>query len=317
MKNMRKQYSKETIKKSKKPERTHKQQDSKTKDYLVKEPTELLPFLLQEKVKNSRNSVKSVLTRGQVWVDGKNIKQHNHPLLPGQTVSIVANKAALKEEALTGISILHEDEAIIVINKEAGMLSMASKNEQDLTAYRQLTTYVRKEYPKNRIFVVHRLDRDTSGVMLFAKSEAVKTKLQENWTTMVKERIYTALVEGVVRDEENTITSWLTENKAMHVFSTSYDNGGKKAVTHYKKIRSNNEFTLLEVQLETGRKNQIRVHMEEIGHPVVGDKKYGSTVNPLKRLGLHATTLAIIHPTSGELMQFKTKIPKVFLQFSK
>lgn len=301
----------------KRKETTNQTSTAKTTNYVVKEPIELLAFLLQEKVKNSRNSVKSVLSRGQVIVDGKVIKQHNYPLMPGQTVGIVANKVAIKENALIGISILHEDEDIIVINKEAGMLSMASKNENDLTAYRQLTTYVKEDNQKNRIYIVHRLDRDTSGVMLFAKSEAVKTALQEKWSDVVKERIYTALVEGVVRKEEGTISSWLTENKAMRVFSSPVDNGGKHAVTHYKKIRSNEQFSLLEIQLETGRKNQIRVHMEEMGHPVVGDKKYGSRINPLKRLGLHATTLALVHPRTGEVVRFQAKVPKVFLQNSK
>ncbi len=290
---------------------------TKATEYTVKEPMELLAFLIEEKVKNSRNSIKSVLTRGQVWVDGKNIKQHNYLLSPGQKVSIVSNKEAIKEKALVGVSILFEDKDIIVINKEAGMLSMASKSEHDLTAYRQVTTYVKEDDKKNRVFVVHRLDRDTSGVMLFAKSEEVKLALQENWSDIVKERIYTALVEGVIAKDEGTVDSWLTENKSMHVFSSSFDNGGKRAITHYKKIKSNEAFTLLEIQLETGRKNQIRVHMEEIGHPVVGDKKYGSTVNPLKRLGLHATTLALIHPTTGELVSFKAKVPKVFSVHSK
>ncbi|MCA9766670.1 MAG: RluA family pseudouridine synthase [Carnobacterium sp.] len=289
----------------------------KATEYTVKEPIEMLEFLIEEKVKNSRNSIKSVLTRGQVWVDGKNIKQHNYPLSPGQKVSIVSNKEAIKEKALVGVSILFEDKDIIVINKEAGMLSMASKNEHDLTAYRQVTTYVKEDNKKNRVFVVHRLDRDTSGVMLFAKSEEVKLALQENWSDIVKERIYTALVEGVITKDEGTIDSWLTENKAMHVFSSPFDNGGKRAITHYKKIKANDAFTLVEIQLETGRKNQIRVHMEEIGHPVVGDKKYGSTVSPLKRLGLHATTLALIHPTTGELVRFKAKVPKVFSVHSK
>ncbi|ALV22678.1 RluA family pseudouridine synthase [Carnobacterium antarcticum] len=301
----------------KRKETTKQPSNAKTTNYVVKEPTELLAFLLQEKVKNSRNSIKSVLSRGQVIVDGKSITQHNYSLLPGQTVGIIANKVAIKENALVGVSILHEDEDIIVINKEAGMLSMASKNENDLTAYRQLTTYVKEDNQKNRIYIVHRLDRDTSGVMLFAKSEAVKTALQEKWSDVVKERIYTALVEGVVRKEEGTISSWLTENKAMRVFSSPVDNGGKHAVTHYKKIRSNEQFSLLEIQLETGRKNQIRVHMEEMGHPVAGDKKYGSRINPLKRLGLHASTLALVHPRTGEVVRFQAKVPKIFLQNSK
>jgi 23S rRNA pseudouridine1911/1915/1917 synthase len=285
--------------------------------YAVEEPTELLPFLLQVMKNNSRNSVKSILTRGQVNVDGKPVKQHNHPLIPGQVVGVLGNKEAMQKTALVGITILHEDDDIIVIDKEAGLLSMASKDPSEMTAYRQLSSYVKEENRANRIFVVHRLDRDTSGVMLFAKSEDVKEALQKDWKDIVKERIYTALVEGVMKDEEGTISSWLTESKAMKVHSSSYDNGGKHAVTHYKKIRGNKDFTLLEVQLETGRKNQIRVHMEELGHPIAGDKKYGAHSNPLKRLGLHATTLALIHPRTGELVRYSAKVPKVFLLYSK
>ncbi|WP_342515062.1 RluA family pseudouridine synthase [Sporosarcina sp. FSL K6-1522] len=283
-----------------------------TSVYTVKEPMELLPFLLENMKKNSRNSVKSILTRGQVSVDGKMVKQHNHPLQPGQSVSIMQNQAAIKENTLTGVSILHEDEDIIVINKDAGLLSMASKNEAEMTAYRQITDYVKNDNPRNRIFIVHRLDRDTSGVMLFAKSEEVKEALQANWNEVVKERTYTALVEGVVRKKEGTISSWLKESKTFKVYSNPTDNGGQHAITHYKKIQSNKLFTLLEVQLETGRKNQIRVHMEDIGHPIVGDKRYGATGNPIKRLGLHATRLALLHPRSGELVRYQADVPKAF-----
>lgn len=286
-------------------------------EYTVQEEMELLPFLLENLVKNSRNSVKSILTRGQVTVDGKMIKQHNHPLTTGQKVAILKNKAALKEVQMIGVTILHEDEDIIVINKEAGILTMASKNENELTAYRQVTDYVKKTDSRNRIFIVHRLDKDTSGVLLFAKNEDVKEALQANWNTVVKERMYMALVEGVVRKKEGTVTSWLKESKTFKVYSSPTDNGGQHAITHYKRIQSSKHFTLLEVRLETGRKNQIRVHMEELGHPVVGDKKYGSTVNPIKRLGLHAATLALIHPSTGQLVQYDADVPQSFFIKSK
>lgn len=288
-----------------------------TSVYTVEESTELLPFLLEMMTKSSRNSVKSVLTRGQVAVDGKMVKQHNHLLQVGQTVTILKNQAALNENKLIGVSILHEDEDIIVINKEAGLLTMASKNENEMTAYRQLTDYVKNSNPKNRIYIVHRLDRDTSGVLLFAKSEEVKEALQEKWNEIVEERLYTALVEGVVRKKEGTISSWLKESKTFKVYSSPTDNGGQHAVTHYKKVQSSKQFSLLEVRLETGRKNQIRVHMEELGHPVAGDKKYGSIVNPIKRLGLHATVLALLHPRTGELVRFHAEVPKVFFAKSK
>jgi 23S rRNA pseudouridine1911/1915/1917 synthase len=300
-----------------KNQKTAPSRKADTSVYTVKESTELLPFLLEMMTKSSRNSVKSVLTRGQVAVDGKMVKQHNHLLQVGQTVTILKNQAALNENKLIGVSILHEDEDIIVINKEAGLLTMASKNENEMTAYRQLTDYVKNSNPKNRIYIVHRLDRDTSGVLLFAKSEEVKEALQEKWNEIVEERLYTALVEGVVRKKEGAISSWLKESKTFKVYSSPTDNGGQHAVTHYKKVQSSKQFSLLEVRLETGRKNQIRVHMEELGHPVAGDKKYGSTVNPIKRLGLHATVLALLHPRTGELVRFHAEVPKAFFAKSK
>ncbi|MGP6139032.1 MULTISPECIES: RluA family pseudouridine synthase [unclassified Jeotgalibaca] len=286
-------------------------------DYTITESTTLLPFLIAIHPNLGRNAVKSILTRGQVAVDGKKVTQHNHPLAVGQTVSVMSNKTAMTKTALKGINILHEDDAIIVIHKDAGILSMGDRNQAEMTAYRQLTQYVKETNKNSRIFIVHRLDRDTSGVMVYAKTEEVKEALQKDWHTIVKERIYTALVEGEVTESEGTIKSWLTESKAMKVHSYNYDNGGKYAVTHWKKIRGNKEHTLLEVELETGRKNQIRVHMESIGHPVAGDKKYGAKRNPLKRLGLHASTLAFIHPKTGKLERYTSKVPKDFLFYSK
>ncbi len=286
-------------------------------DYQITEPTTLLPFLIETHAHLSRNAVKAILTRGQVAVDGKKVTQHNHPLAIGQTVSVMNNKTAMIKTSLKGIRILHEDDSIIVIHKDAGVLSMGDRSQAEMTAYRQLTQYVKETNKNNRIFIVHRLDRDTSGVMLYAKTEAMKEALQQDWHTIVKERIYTALVEGEVAEAEGTIKSWLMESKAMKVHSYNYDNGGKYAVTHWKKVRNNKDFSLLEVELETGRKNQIRVHMESLGHPVAGDKKYGALRNPLKRLGLHATTLAFIHPTTGKLERYTSKVPKEFMTQTK
>lgn len=250
-------------------------------------------------------------------MDGQIITQHNHPLQPGQVIEILSNKANIKKAALTGLSIVHEDEDLIVINKDPGVLSMAGNNTWEPNAYRQLNEYVKADNPKNHIFIVHRLDRDTSGVMMYAKSQEVQQKLQENWHDVVKERTYTAVVEGVVKKDEGTISSWLTENEAMRVYSSPYDDGGKYAVTHYKKIAGNDEYSLLEVELETGRKNQIRVHLQDIGHPIVRDKKYGAKTNPLKRLGLHATTIAFIHPRTDKLVRYTVKPPKSFYRLVK
>lgn len=291
--------------------RSKKRENSQQFD--VTEEAELLPFLLEKMKKNSRNSVKSILTRGQVSVDGRSVTKHNFKLRAGQQVEILSNKTAMSESMITGLTIVYEDEAIIVIDKEAGLLSMAAKNKDEKTAFSEVSAYIRNQNPKERVYIVHRLDRDTSGVLLFAKSEEVKMKLQDNWEDMAKERIYTALVEGNVRKDKGTVKSWLKETRTFKVYSNPTDNGGQLAITHFRKVRHNQRYTLLEIRLETGRKNQIRVHMEEIGHPVVGDKKYGSTVNPLKRLGLHATSLTIVHPVTSEVMKFETDIPPAFI----
>ncbi|WP_248060990.1 RluA family pseudouridine synthase [Paenibacillus silvae] len=281
------------------------------RQYKVTEPDELLNFLLKH-VKSGRNAVKSILGRGQVSIDEKVVTKFNEPLQPGQIVSI-SKEGAVAAPSLTGINILHEDDDIIVIRKEAGLLSIAADKSDDLTAYRQLMAHVRRSNPLNRVFIVHRLDRDTSGVMMFAKSEEVQQQLQENWKENVQDRVYVALVEGKVAQEEGTISSWLKETKTLKMYSSPRPNDGQHAVTHYKRLKANREFSLLEVRLETGRKNQIRVHMEDIGHPIAGDRKYGARTRDLGRLGLHARLLSFIHPTTGKLMTFETDIPKPFL----
>ncbi|QHW33262.1 RluA family pseudouridine synthase [Paenibacillus rhizovicinus] len=282
------------------------------RSFEVKEPAELLAFLLQHVTGEGRNAIKSMLSRGQIAVGGKPAKLFNHPLQPGQTVT-VSKERIVEKPPLIGLTILHEDDDVIVVLKEAGLLSIASDQESELTAYRQLTAHVRTTDPYNRIFVVHRLDRDTSGVMMFAKSEQVQQQLQTTWQDSVEERTYIALVEGKVKKPEGTISSYLKESKTLKMYSTSNQTDAQHAVTHYKVLQSNANFSLLEVALETGRKNQIRVHMEDIGHPIVGDKKYGSRSRAIGRLGLHARVLAFKHPSTGTLVRFETEIPKLFL----
>ncbi|MGO4926989.1 RluA family pseudouridine synthase [Fundicoccus sp. Sow4_D5] len=283
-------------------------------EYKVFEAGELFDFLVEKMPSASRKTIKNMLTHSQVTVDDKTVTQYNTKLTEGQVVAITKQKVNKHKANLKGVEILFEDDAIIVINKAAGVLSMAGKNPSELTAYRQLTDYVKEIHPRQRLFIVHRLDRDTSGVMVFAKTEAAKEALQKNWHSDVKERKYTAMVEGVVNERPGTVSSWLTEGKTLKVYSSPFDNGGKHAITHYKKLQGNRHFSLLEVQLETGRKNQIRVHMQELGHSVVGDKKYGARQNPLKRLGLHATTLVFKHPISQEVLRFNAPVPAAFLK---
>lgn len=293
-----------------------KQATPQATGYQVKKEQPLLPFLL-ETVQKSRNAVKGILSRGQVSVNGEPTTQHDRLLNVGDKVEIMTNQAAKNDSELTGLSIMYEDDAIIVIDKEAGLLSMAAKDKKELTAFSELSTYVRKANRSNRVFIVHRLDRETSGVMLFAKTEEVKKLLQDNWEESVQERGYIALVEGKVRNETGEIVSWLKETRTYKVYSNPTDNGGQKAITRYKRLQASAQFSLLELRLETGRKNQIRVHMEEIGHSVVGDKKYGATTNPIKRLGLHATKLTMIHPITKEQHTFISDPPSSFYKKSK
>ncbi|WP_019912848.1 RluA family pseudouridine synthase [Paenibacillus sp. HW567] len=285
------------------------------KTYTVAEPAELLAFLLKTLTSRGRNAVKSILSRGQVSVNGKVVTRHDFPLQPGQTVTIDQEKPVLAKEMI-GLTIVHEDDDLIVIQKDAGLLSIATGEDNELTAYRQLMEHVRLSNPKSRVFVVHRLDRDTSGLMMFAKSEQIQQKLQNSWKDTVKERTYVALVEGAVRKSEGTISSWLKETSTLKMYSSPHEGDGLHAVTHYKLIQANRHFSLLEVQLETGRKNQIRVHMADIGHPIAGDKKYGAETKAVGRLGLHARVLSFIHPTTGELLSFESAIPKTFLKYT-
>ncbi|WP_036697935.1 RluA family pseudouridine synthase [Paenibacillus taiwanensis] len=286
----------------------------KSKSYEVKQQGELLAFLLEQMSGSGRNAVKAMLARGQITVNGRVTKAYNYNLEPGQTVIVRIGRAP-EEVPMIGLRIIHEDDDVLIIHKDAGLLSISSHHDfpgDEVTAYRQLMTHVRKSGASNRVFVVHRLDRDTSGVMMFAKSEHVQQKLQQSWQDTVQERTYIALVEGAVKKPEGTVKSWLKETKTLKMYSSPFANDGQLAITHYKLLQSNRHYSLVEVSLETGRKNQIRVHMQDIGHPIVGDKKYGAKSKTIGRLGLHARVLAFKHPTSGKLMRFETDIPKTF-----
>lgn len=292
-----------------KPENKDK---SKLTQLTVKKPAPLMQFLIEQLPGKSRTTVKSLLAHRQVSVGVHAITQFDYPLEPGQMVTI--NWGVVTEQTrLRGVKILFEDPYIVVIEKEAGMLSIATAKEKLLTTYSILSAHVKKEDPTNRIFVVHRLDRDTSGVMMFAKSEAIQEIMQKAWQEAVIRRSYIAVVEGYVEKDKDTIRSFLKENKMLFMYSTKVPGEGDEAITHYKVLKRSEEFSLLEVELETGRKNQIRVHMKELGHSIAGDKKYGSKVNPLRRTCLHANLLAFIHPVTGEELTFETPTPHRFL----
>ncbi len=281
--------------------------------FKVSENAILMEFLIAQMPNRSRSKIKFLLGNKQVLVDGKVISQFNHPLSPGQEIEI-SKERVQQEKKSREYNIVFEDDDLIIIEKQAGLLSISTEKEKRATAYSLLSNHVKKQNRDNKIFIVHRLDRETSGLMLFAKSEEVKYHLQELWNATIKERSYIAVVEGAVEKTEGVIISYLTEGKTFKVHSSQNPKNGKKAITNYKVIKKNRNYTLLKVNLETGRKNQIRVHLQDIGHSVVGDKKYGASGSPLKRLGLHAQQLSLTHPTTRQKLNFETKIPNVFLR---
>ena len=280
----------------------------KEMQFTVERGGPLLPFLL-EHVKGSRNHVKSLLARGQVQVDGAAVRRHDHPLAPGQRVSVLAQGA---EARRAPFPVLYEDGRILVIDKPSGLLSMASDREKVRTAYRMAGEYVRRTRPGGRVFIVHRLDRDTSGVLLFAKDEETKRAYQEHWDALVRRRGYLAVVEGVPKPDRDTIRSFLVETDTHLSFSGRPGKGAKEAITSYQVVKAGNGYSLLDIAIETGRKNQIRVHMKERGCPVAGDKQYGARTNPIGRLCLHANELSFTHPATGEQITFKAKMPRDF-----
>lgn len=271
----------------------------------------LLDFLFAQLPNKSRKTVKAVLRDRQVFVEGKVVTQYNHPLKVGQQVRVCWEKksfASLEH----GVRIVHEDQDLIVIDKPAGLLTIATEKEKRKTAYAVLSGYIKQQDPKAKIFIVHRIDRETSGLLLFARSEKVKDAIQETWMSTITERVYAAVVEGQVEKEKGEVVSWLTESSAFTVYSSQKPGQGKKAITHYQTIKSNSHYSLLKLSLETGRKHQIRVHMQDIGHPIVGDKKYGSGNTSLKRLALHAQVLAFVHPVTKLPCYFETPLPGKF-----
>lgn len=289
------------------------------KKFIVDKNEELLNYMQEQFANYSRTRVKKMLQHGQFIIDGKSITQFDHPLEKGQVVYVLSQRESKQIDYLENISIIYEDNELVVIEKEAGLLSVPTddpKPDED-SALIQLMGYLKEIDPTEQIYSVHRLDRDTSGVMLFAKDKGIQEALQENWSELVTTRGYTAVVEGDFSHESGTYTSWLKELANMQMISSQTDNGGKFAETKYRKIKSNRDHSLMEVELVTGRRNQIRVHMKDMGHPVVGDSKYGNKSNPIKRLGLHASKLELIHPITREKLVFESDVPQEFLKLVK
>lgn len=301
--------------------------------YTVKQENTLLKFLYEAMAEQSRTSVKKYLEDGRVQVNGEVTKAFDQLLVPGDSVSIVPKGLAITRTvtvnakdtaAAKGVRIVFEDDWLIVAEKAAGIPTIVQKQGGE-TAYSILTDYVRakvgaerhhlKLYHKGpaRVFILHRIDKGTSGLLVFAKDERVKELMQSKWNSFVLERKYVAILEGTPAEQSGTVSSWLTENeKSLKMSSSPYDDGGQYSVTHYKVLESGRKYCKAEFELETGRKNQIRVHCQDLGHPIAGDRKYGAETNPIRRLALHAATLVFRHPVTNEIKRFKSPLPEAF-----
>lgn len=282
----------------------------------VSEPMPLMEFLLANLTDHKRTSVKEFLKHNQVAVNGSPVSQFNHKLKPGDQVKINFTRE-WRVFYHRRLKLVYEDDDIIVVNKGYGLLSMGTDKIKDGTAYSILREYVKWSDPRNKLFIVHRLDRDTSGLMMFAKNEEAKNTMQHNWNNMVLNRKYLAVVEGTPDQAEGVIKSYLAENAEHEVYSTPDPTLGQLAVTRYKTLANKNGYTMLEVELDTGRKNQIRVHMKEMGHPIAGDRRYGAKSSPIHRLALHAQTLRFAHPVTRKEMNFETPVPAGFTKMVK
>ncbi|MBQ8294992.1 MAG: RluA family pseudouridine synthase [Clostridia bacterium] len=293
-----------------------------TATYTVNRSDELLEFLLR-KCNTSRNNVKSLLVRKQVLVNGRVVTQYNfvlakddevkiskRPVRDGETAKMPTAAKRNQRSVKFAIKVIYEDDDFVAIDKPVGLLSVESDKETE-SAYGYVLDHLQAQDKNARPFILHRIDKETSGVLLFAKNVKIHSMLKMHWNEQVQLREYFAVAEGVFAEKEGTITTYLKENVNNMVYSTK-DPTGQKAITHFEVVKENAEYSLLKVKIDTGRKNQIRVHMQELGHPIVGDDKYGYTKNPLSRLGLHASKLAFIHPISKELITITAPLPPAF-----
>lgn len=279
------------------------------KQYNVDREAPLLEFLLAT-LPGSKNKIKDTLQGRGIKVNGKTVTQYDYPLKPGDRIGVSQSK---KNDTFKHkfVSIVYEDQYIIVIEKKQGILSMAA-GHSSLNVKTVLDDYFHKTRQKCRAHVVHRLDRDTSGLMIYAKDMETEQILEHEWHDIVFDRRYVALCSGEMEEQTGTIANWLKDNKAYITYSSPTDNGGKYAVTHFFVLNRSTEHSLVEFKLETGRKNQIRVHSADMGHPVCGDIKYGNGDDPIHRLCLHAYVLCFYHPVTHRPMEFSTPIPPQF-----
>jgi len=283
--------------------------------FVVEREQPLLEYLL-EHVRQSRTKVKQTLQGQGIRVNGKTVTQFDYPLRPGMKIAVSKTKRNQQPFRSRYIKIVYEDRWLIVIEKQQGILSMAA-GHSTLNVKTVLDDYFHRSHQNCRAHVVHRLDRDTSGLMVYAKDMDTEQALEYNWHQVVYDRRYVAVVSGEMEQDEGTMESWLKDNKAYFTYSSPVDNGGKLAITHFRTLDRTTEHSLVEFRLETGRKNQIRVHAADMGHPVCGDVKYGNGDDPLHRLCLHAFVLCFRHPVTRQNLEFETPIPAAFRQLFK
>ena len=277
----------------------------------VEAPAELLAYLFAQWPELKKKQIRNWLKFQAVMVNGRAITQFNHPLAIGDKVAIRSDRFAVPKTSLaSGMKVYFEDATLIVIDKPENLLSVASVAEQEKTAYFQLTDYVRQgsKHAHDRIWIVHRLDRETSGLMIFAKTEAAKRTLQAGWDQVTKK--YEAVVEGKLSQEQGTFESDLDETNPFRVHSAPRTETTRHAVTHFRVLARGPKRTLVELTLDTGRRHQIRVHLADAGCPIVGDEKYGAKTNPAHRLGLHSCGLKFIHPVTQKEMSFESPLPR-------
>ncbi|MCM1152358.1 MAG: RluA family pseudouridine synthase [Muribaculum sp.] len=274
---------------------------------------ELMKFAGTMMPQAKRGDIKTWLKFGHFRVNGVVTTQFNHPIKPGDCVEFNKTRPFVVFSH-PRLKIVYEDDDIIVVNKGYGLLSVATGSQKkEETAYSILKDYVKKQHPANKIFVVHRLDRATSGLMMFAKNMEAQTAMQHNWNNMVLSRRYVAVCEGVMEEENGMVRSNLEETSRFEVYSTPDPLLGKTAVTRYRVLKRGGGYSLVEFELDTGRKNQIRVHAKDLGHPIVGDRKYGAKASPINRLALHARTLRFAHPVTRRDMNFELPVPSRFI----
>lgn len=278
--------------------------------YNVHEEAQLLEFLMSKVTNGSRTKAKYLLSNRCVEIDNNIVTQFDYPL-HDRMVVFISKKKNHHEFRHNQLKLLYEDAYLLVVQKKEGLLSVATDTQKERTAQHILTEYVRRSNRNGRVLAVHRLDRATSGIMMFAKDEKTQHTLRDDWHYFVTDRRYVAVVEGDMEKDQGQVRSYLTDH-GLHVRSSQVDDGGKLSVTHYRVVGRGNGNSLVELRLETGRKNQIRVHMCDLGHPIVGDRRYNAQSDPLHRMCLHAFKLSFIHPVTREQMNFEEEYPSRF-----